>query len=315
MRARGEGRGARGGGAHLEHGVAQQRGEQRGEALGHRHRARLRERLAHLGLGRAVHLGRAVLGLQLGERRLHLRLLGARHRRADARERVRGQLAQVHLLVRRRLGGRRVDGREARPQAARVHDVVAQQREVHAHLRAALLPRVRLLLRRLLRRVKQRLRIAPVAAALGVAPAREAAEHVGGRVAQLGLIAAEQAARRRLERGEHGLAHRLGHGAQHAADGAEQRVLHARLGAQQLVVQVVEQRLDARRERGEAHERGGGAHAHELGAVLQALDARRLQLRDEGLEQRLPLADEQRQRAEDGRLQGERGEGYRGIGV
>ncbi len=54
-----------------------------------------------------------------------------------------------------------------------------------------------------------------------------------------------------------------------------------------LVVQLVEQRLDPRGEDGQARERGGGAHAHELGAVLQALDARRLQLRHEGLEQRL----------------------------
>ena len=54
-----------------------------------------------------------------------------------------------------------------------------------------------------------------------------------------------------------------------------------------LVVQLVEQRLDPRGEDRQARERGGGAHAHELGAVLQALDARGLQLRHEGLEQRL----------------------------
>jgi len=66
---------------------------------------------------------------------------------------------------------------------------------VDAHLRAALLPRLRLLLRRLLRRLEQRLRLAAVARALRVAPAREAAEDEGGGVAQLGLVAAEQPAR------------------------------------------------------------------------------------------------------------------------
>ena len=65
---------------------------------------------------------------------------------------------------------------------------------MHAQLRAALLPRLRLLLRRLLRRLEQGLCLAPVARALRVTPAREAAEDEGGGVAQLGFLAAEQPA-------------------------------------------------------------------------------------------------------------------------
>ena len=98
------------------------------------------------------------------------------------------------------------------------------------------------------------------------------------------------------------LAHRLRHPAEDAGDRREQRVLDAGLGGEERAVELDEERLDARRERGELVEGGGAALAHRLRRVGERLDEGGLELRDERLEEDGALLDEQPQRVQDRRL-------------